>query len=54
MPKTTQQSISPIHPTITTPHNIKKTPFPQATIQSTVTPSAARNIHKWITKHMDH
>ena len=35
MPTTTQQSISPIHPTLTTPQN-KNTPFPQTTIQSTV------------------
>ena len=40
LPKTTLQSISPIHPTLTTPHN-KKTPFPQTTIQSTVKPSIA-------------
>ena len=35
MPTTTQQSISPIHRTLTTPHN-KNTPFPETTIQSTV------------------
>ena len=37
MPTTTQQSISPIHPTLTTPK--KSTAFPQTTIQSTVKPS---------------
>ena len=35
MPATTQQSISPIHPTLTTPRN-KNTAFPQTTLQSTV------------------
>ena len=40
MPTTTQQSISPNHPTITTPQN-KKTAFPQTTIQPTVKPSVA-------------
>ena len=38
MPTTKQQSISPIHPTLTTPKN-KNTVFPQTTIQSTVKPS---------------
>ena len=37
---TTLQSISPIHPTLTTPHN-KKTPFPQTAIESTGKPSTA-------------
>ena len=37
MPTTTQQNISPIHPTLRTPH--KNTPFPQTTIHSTVKPS---------------
>ena len=37
MPTTTQQSISPIHITLTTPK--KNTVFPQTTIQSTVKPS---------------
>ena len=37
MPTTTQQSIFPIHPTLTTPK--KSTEFPQTTIQSTVKPS---------------
>ena len=35
MPATTQQNISPIHPTLTTPRN-KNTAFPQTTLQSTV------------------
>ena len=35
MPTTTQQSISPIHPTLKSPKN-KQTAFPQTTIQSTV------------------
>ena len=38
MPTTIQQSVSPIHPPLTMPHN-KNTPFPQTTIQSTVKPS---------------
>ena len=38
MPTTTQQIISPIHPTLTTPKN-KNTATPQTTIQSTVKPS---------------
>ena len=37
MPTTTQQSISPIHSTLTTPKN-NSTAFPQTTIQSTVKP----------------
>ena len=41
MPTTTQQNISLIHPTLTTPHNKKKTKFPQTSIQSTVKPSVA-------------
>ena len=40
MPTRTQESISPIHPTLTTPHN-KNTTFPQRTIQSPVKPSVA-------------
>ena len=40
MPTTTNQNFSPIHPTLTTPHN-KKTPFPQTTVQSTVKPFVA-------------
>ena len=35
MPTTAQQSISPIHPTLTTPKD-KNTVFPQTTLQSTV------------------
>ena len=35
IPTTTQQRISPIHPTLTTPHK-KSTPFPQTILQSTV------------------
>ena len=42
MPATTQQSISPIHPTLTTPRN-KNSAFPQTTIQSTVKPSVTPN-----------
>ena len=38
MPATTQQSFSPIHPTLTTPKN-NCTAFPQTNIQSTVKPS---------------
>ena len=38
MSTTTQQSISPVHPTLTTPKN-KNTVFPQTTIQTTVKPS---------------
>ena len=38
MPTATPQSISPSHPTLTTPKN-KKTVFQQTTIQSTVQPS---------------
>ena len=38
MPTTTQQSISPIHPTLTTPKN-KNTVFSPTTIQLTVKPS---------------
>ena len=38
MPARTQQSISPIHPTLTTPRN-KNTAFVQITIHSTVKPS---------------
>ena len=38
MPTTTQQSISPIHPTLKSSKN-KHTAFPQTTIQSTVKPS---------------
>ena len=45
MPTTTQQSFSPIHPTITTPQN-KNTAFPRTTIQSTVKPSLASNYSK--------
>ena len=37
---TTQQSISPIHPNLTTPKN-RKTPLTQVTLQSTVKPSVA-------------
>ena len=37
-PTTTQQNISPIHPTVTTPQN-KITAFPQSTIQNTIKPS---------------
>ena len=37
MPTTTQPSFSPIHPTLTTPHN-KSTTFPQTTIQSIIKP----------------
>ena len=48
MPTTTQQSISPIHPTLTTPKN-KNTAFSQTTIQSTVKPSV---IPKY--SHMDY
>ena len=38
MPTTTQQSISPIHHTLTTPRN-KNAAFPQTTLQSTVKPA---------------
>ena len=38
MPTTTQQSISPIHRTLTTPRN-KNAAFPQTTLQSTVKPA---------------
>ena len=38
MPTTTQQSISPIHPTLQTPRK-KNAAFPQTIIQSTVKPS---------------
>ena len=37
MPLTIQQSISPIHPTYTTPHN-EHTPFQQSELQSTAEP----------------
>ena len=52
--KTTQQSISPIHPNLTTPKNNKAT-SPQITLQSTVKPSATLllNIHIWIIEHLD-
>ena len=43
MPTTTQQSISPIHPTLMTTHN-KIKPFPQTTIQSTVKPSVVPKV----------
>ena len=36
IPSKIQQSISPFHPTLTTTHK-KNTPFPQTTIQSTIT-----------------
>ena len=38
IPTTTQQSISPIHPSITTPHN-KNYPFLQTALQLTIKPS---------------
>ena len=50
--KTTHQSISPIHPTLTTPHN-KITPIPQKTIQSTVSNLLSQYLYKWITNHID-
>ena len=50
MPTTTQQSISPIPPTLTTPKS-KNTIFPQTTIQSTVKPSVIPN--RWTIKHLD-
>ena len=40
MPTTIQERNSPIHPTLTTPHN-KNTIFPQRTIQFPVKPSVA-------------
>ena len=43
MSTATQQSISAIHPTLTTPKN-KNTVFPQTTIQSTVQPSVIPKI----------
>ena len=36
LPTTTQQTISSIQPTLTSPHNKNKTPFPQLTLISTV------------------
>ena len=42
MTTTTQQSISFIHPTLTTPRN-KNTAFPQTSKQSTVKPSVTPN-----------
>ena len=42
IPTTTQQSIYPIYPTLTTPYK-KNTPFPPTTIQSTVKPSVVPN-----------
>ena len=42
MPTTTQQSISPNYPTLTTPR-IKNTAFPQTSIQSTVKYSVTPN-----------
>ena len=39
MPTTTQQSIFPIHLTLTTPKKNKNTAFPQTTLQSTLKPS---------------
>ena len=52
MRTTTQQSISPIHPTLTTPHS-KSTPFPQTAIQSTLKPSVAPKCSQNVTKHID-
>ena len=49
---TTQQSISPIHPNFTT-SKPRSSILPQVTLQSTVKPSVAPNIHTWITKHLD-
>ena len=40
-PTTTQHSISPIHPTLTTPYS-NNTPFRRTTILSTVKPSVVR------------
>ena len=45
---TTQQSISPIHPNLTTPRNTK-TSLTQVTLQSTIKPSVAPNY-----SHMDY
>ena len=42
MPLTIQQSISPIHPTYTTPHN-EHTPFQQSELQSTAEPTTPSN-----------
>ena len=41
IPTTAQQSISPIHPTQTTPYS-KSIPFPQTTTQTTVKPCCSK------------
>ena len=48
MPTTTQQSIPPINPTLTTPKKVKNknTVFPQTTRQSTVKPSVIQKKSK--------
>ena len=53
MPTTTQQSISPIHPTLTTPQN-KSTTSPQTTTKSPqYNLLLLKDNHKWIIKHLD-
>ena len=49
---TTQRSISPKHPNLTTPKP-KTSILPQVTLQSTVKPSVAPKYSQWITKHLD-
>ena len=49
---TTQQSISPIYPNLTTP-GPKNPTLPQVTLQSTVKPPLSQNIHIWTIKRLD-
>ena len=49
---TTQQSISPIHPNLTTPKP-KTSILPQVTFQSRLNPRLPQNIHTWITKQLN-
>ena len=53
LPTTTQQSISPIHPTVNTTHNKNINSFSPTTLQRTVKPSVVPRIPIWLIKHLD-
>ena len=52
LPRTTQQSISPFHPALTSPNNKNKTLFIQTTLQSTVKTSV--NAKYWQMHYQTH